>query len=40
MHGDHVPLEVVPPVCLVLTLGVSAPERLVIPALTVAVGGS
>ena len=30
VHGDHMPLEVVPPICLVLTLGVSAPEWLVL----------
>ena len=39
VHGDHVPLEVVPPVCLVLALGVAAPERLV-QALAVTVRGS
>ena len=41
MHGHHVPLEVVPPVGLILTLGVAAPEGFVLPLLlTVAVGRS
>ena len=38
VHGHHVSLEVVPPVGLVLTLGVAAPEWFVLPlSLTVAV---
>ena len=39
MHGHHVSLQVVPPVGLVLTLGVAAPERFVLSLpLTVTVG--
>ena len=30
VHDDHVPFEVVPPICLVLALGVSAPEWFVL----------
>ena len=37
VHGDHVPLEVVPPIGLVLTLRVSTSEGFIIFAFTVAV---